>query len=274
MNAGISADVAADGDDRKIAWAIGILNKYKPEFMTVHIGYTDHMQHAHGPFSPEANAAVEAADVLVGRMAQAELAIDPKASIIVVSDHGFVATDTMVNLPALLVQNGLIKLQNPNAKSSHPKITSWDAYIWESGGTAAVMLHDPNDKAMHDKVLDVLKKAQADPSMGIKRILSHDEIAKGGGNLDAAFMIDFKPGFRSGRKFTGSLTTPAPGTGTHGYLPDQEPQMRSSFFAMGAHIDKHKDLGIVDMRQIAPTVAGLLGVSLPDAKQAPLPIKK
>jgi predicted AlkP superfamily pyrophosphatase or phosphodiesterase len=273
MNAGIPAGVAPDGDDRKTAWAIGILNKYKPDFMTVHIGLTDHMQHEHGPFSTEANAAEEAADGLVGRIMQAELAIDPKATIIVVSDHGFVATNIHVNLSALLVQNGLIKLQ-PVPGKKQPKIASWDASVWETGGSAAIMLRDPNDKDTYNKVYEVLKKAQADPSLGIKRIVLHDEFVKGGGNPGAAFMVDFMPGFSVGRKYTGSLAIPAPNTGAHGYLPDQEPQVRSSFFAIGAHIDKHKNLGIVDMRQIAPTVANLLGASLPDAKQPILAIKR
>jgi predicted AlkP superfamily pyrophosphatase or phosphodiesterase len=272
MNAGISNGVAPDGDDRRTEWAIGILNKYKPDFMTVHIGLTDHMQHEHGSFSPEADAAEEAADGLIGCMIQTELAIDPNATIIIVSDHGFVATDTHVNLSALLVQNGLITLEP--GKGRKPKIASWVASVWETGGSASVILHNPNDKITFDKVYTVLQKAEADPSFGIKRIVLHDEIKRRGGNPGAAFMVDFKPGFSVGRKYTGSLTMPAPGTGAHGYLPDQEPQVRSSFFAMGTHIEKHKDLGIIDMRQIAPTLASLLHASLPAADQPILTIIK
>jgi hypothetical protein len=39
--------------------------------------------------------------------------------------------------------------------------------------------------------------------------------------------------------------------------------MRASFFAMGQGIEYGKDLSVVDMRQIAPTLTQLLGVSLP-----------
>jgi hypothetical protein len=46
--------------------------------------------------------------------------------------------------------------------------------------------------------------------------------------------------------------------------------MRSSFFALGAGIAHHRDLGLVDMRQIAPTVAGILHVPMPTAKATPL----
>jgi hypothetical protein len=57
--------------------------------------------------------------------------------------------------------------------------------------------------------------------------------------------------------------------GTHGYLPSF-PEMHASFFAMGFDVSHGRDLGIIDMRQIAPTVASLLGVSLPSAKQPKL----
>ena len=46
--------------------------------------------------------------------------------------------------------------------------------------------------------------------------------------------------------------------------------MRASFFAVGAGIAHHRDLGVVDMRQIAPTVAGILHVAMPTAKATPL----
>ena len=49
--------------------------------------------------------------------------------------------------------------------------------------------------------------------------------------------------------------------------------MRASFFAVGAGIAHHRDLGVVDMRQIAPTVARILRVPMPTAKAAPLHVQ-
>jgi len=80
-----------------------------------------------------------------------------------------------------------------------------------------------------------------------------------------------KPGAEPGWALSGPLVTPAPGTGTHGYLPDR-PEMRASFFVMGPNVAAGRNLGVIDMRQVAPTVAGLLGVSLPTAKGAKLSI--
>jgi predicted AlkP superfamily pyrophosphatase or phosphodiesterase len=50
----------------------------------------------------------------------------------------------------------------------------------------------------------------------------------------------------------------------HGYVPDR-PELRSSFFIVGPHVAAGRSLGEIDMRRIAPTLAGILGVSLRDA---------
>jgi hypothetical protein len=43
---------------------------------------------------------------------------------------------------------------------------------------------------------------------------------------------------------------------------------------MGDGITHGHDLGVVDMHRIAPTIAGILGASLPTAKLPPLEIGK
>ncbi|ODT90227.1 MAG: hypothetical protein ABS86_04130 [Sphingobium sp. SCN 64-10] len=58
----------------------------------------------------------------------------------------------------------------------------------------------------------------------------------------------------------------------HGYFPGS-PALRSSFFLLGKSIAKGKDLGVIDMRTIAPTLAGLLGAPLPDAEVPALPVR-
>jgi hypothetical protein len=42
--------------------------------------------------------------------------------------------------------------------------------------------------------------------------------------------------------------------------------MNSSFFIIGPNIRGSHSLGAIDMRSIAPTLAVILGVSLPDAE--------
>jgi predicted AlkP superfamily pyrophosphatase or phosphodiesterase len=58
----------------------------------------------------------------------------------------------------------------------------------------------------------------------------------------------------------------------HGYLPDL-PEMRASFFLVGPGIAKGRPLGEIDMRQIAPTLASILRLTLAGAEMPALPLR-
>jgi hypothetical protein len=60
-------------------------------------------------------------------------------------------------------------------------------------------------------------------------------------------------------------------TGSHGYVPTHD-EMLASFFIAGPHIRSGADLGQIDMRSIAATLAKAIGVSLSTADLPPLPI--
>jgi hypothetical protein len=60
-----------------------------------------------------------------------------------------------------------------------------------------------------------------------------------------------------------------PARGTHGYL-NTDPDMQALFIASGAHIRHGVDLGSISNLRVAPTIAAILGISLPEAKQPPL----
>jgi hypothetical protein len=110
----------------------------------------------------------------------------------------------------------------------------------------------------------MLDKLAASPEYGIARVIEGAEIARMGGFPDAAYFAELKPGYALGTGTTGPMLTPVPGTGQHGYLPDR-PEMRASFFLLGRGLASGKDLGVIDMRQVAPTLAAILGVKLPSA---------
>jgi predicted AlkP superfamily pyrophosphatase or phosphodiesterase len=128
-----------------------------------------------------------------------------------------------------------------------------------------------DDAALCDRVKQMLTALAAKPENGIARILDADELKKTGGFPGASFLVELKPGYQFGGAFSGPLVTPAPSTGTHGYLPDR-PEMRSSFFILGHGISPGKNLGLIDMRRIAPTLAAILNVKLESAGQPVLAI--
>ena len=78
----------------------------------------------------------------------------------------------------------------------------------------------------------------------------------------------FRPGYEGGRDPAAPATTAAKYKGMHGYLPS-DPAMRSSLFVAGPALKRRGNLGTIDMRAIAPSVARMLGVSLPTAERSP-----
>jgi predicted AlkP superfamily pyrophosphatase or phosphodiesterase len=265
-------DTSIGGDEVKTRYALEILRRYKPAFMTLHLSSLDDAQHAHAPFSAEADQDLEAIDGMVARLARQEFANNPNAVLVIVSDHGFMNISHYVNLFIPFLQAGLIQ-GSINPATSAPVVSSWKAEPWMAGGMAAIMLHDPNDHATEQQVKALLDKLAADPANGIAEVLDREAITKRGAFPDAAFLVAFKPGYYTGAALSGNLITPVPGMrGSHGFSPEF-PEMRASFFAVGAGIAHHRDLGVVDMRQIAPTVARILRVPLPTAKAAPLHVQ-
>jgi predicted AlkP superfamily pyrophosphatase or phosphodiesterase len=254
-------DPSPPGDDIKTRYALDILRTQKPKFMTIHLSSLDEQQHRHGPFSSEADQDLEVIDGQLSQLFAASRANDPKAVALVVSDHGFVRITHKVNLMQPFLHAGLMQSDG-----------SWKAQPWPAGGMAAVMLHDPADSQTEVQVRELLKALEADPSNGIAEVLERDALKRHGAFPEASFLIVMKLGYYALADAASPLVSEIPGTpGSHGFSPEY-PEMRASLFIAGNGIAHHRDLGIIDMRQIAPTVARLLNVRLPSAPLAPLPI--
>jgi predicted AlkP superfamily pyrophosphatase or phosphodiesterase len=269
---GIHPAPRTDQDVTKTAEAVAILQKFHPGLLLVHLTDLDHQEHEHSPFSPEANATLEIIDGQIGQIEQAALAVDPHTRIVIVSDHGFLRVDHRTNLNVLLAHAGLIELGTPAAGKKKPSVLSWQAEAWAAGGSNAIILQHPDDPALVEKVRTVLERAKADPNNGIETILTHDQIVARGGFPNATFLVDYKDGYDPGGALSGAVVEDAPSTGMHGYLPSR-PAMRSAFFISGYGIAKGRNLGVIDMRQIAPTLAGVLNIQLTDAKQPPVKVQ-
>ncbi len=252
-------DTSAEGDENRGKYTEWILEKKHPSLLTLHLSALDHIDHETGPFSPEDIAVLEAIDDTIGKIrATAEKLAPGRAYIAVVSDHGFVRTDTQLNLFPLFREAKLITV---NEKG---KITDWKAIPWVTGGSAAIMLKDPNDAATLSQVRELLAKAASDPANGIDRILEAEELHKRGGYPPASFFVGLKPGWKTGSSLDGPPLSKIKVGGTHGALPDL-PDLHASFFLVGPGVPAGRSLGLIDMRDIAPTLAHEMGLSLPTA---------
>jgi predicted AlkP superfamily pyrophosphatase or phosphodiesterase len=253
-------DTSVEADELRGKYALWILEKKHPGLLTLHLTAFDHIQHEAGPHSREAAAVLERIDGVVGNLREVVERVAPGHGFVaLVSDHGFLPYDQQFTpFPAFREA----KLFTVNEKGS---ITDWKAMPWETGGSAAIVLKDPHDQAIVAQVRELLAKLAGDPANGIDRVLDAEELQKRGGYPNASFFVTLKPGWRTGSAMTGPLVTKVKPGGTHGELPDLA-ELRSTFVLVGPGVPAARDLGVIDMRDIAPTLAKELGWSLPGAE--------
>jgi predicted AlkP superfamily pyrophosphatase or phosphodiesterase len=218
-------DTGVAADEIKTRFALDILGRHRPRFMTLHLSALDDAEHEHGPFSAEANEVLEATDGMLSRLIAAARANDPKAIAVVVSDHGFSSLTHRVNLLIPFIQAGLITMVHD--ADSPPQVTGWTAEPWLAGGMAAIMLRDPGDKATENKVRDLLQRLQADPNNGIAAVLDAEAVRQRAAFPGASFLVVMRPGYHAANATGGDMVADVTGHGGHGFAPD-EPDMHAS----------------------------------------------
>jgi predicted AlkP superfamily pyrophosphatase or phosphodiesterase len=200
-------------------------------------------------------AILERIDTVIGNVREtAERTAPGRTYIAIVSDHGFAKTDAQLNLFPLFRQAKLFTTYDKG------KITDWRAMPWIQSATAAIILKDPADTATLAEVRELLAKLAADPANGIDRILDADELHKRGGFPAASFFVNPKPGWKMGSALDGPVLSKTKPGGSHGELPDL-PDLHAAFFVVGPGVPAGHSLGIIDMRDIAPTLAHAVGLS-------------
>jgi predicted AlkP superfamily pyrophosphatase or phosphodiesterase len=266
--------VAAFNENSSSAWhdqiwtdaAIDILTRHTPNLLLFHLLQTDSLQHEYGALSPAAYAALAYADSCIARLIDAARAAGllDRITFVIASDHGFTSYSHAIRPNVALAQLGLLKLQNGSYRG--------DVWILPEGGEASLFIRDPAKRA----ALTPKLKAYFETQPGIAAVYTAEEAGKFGIPSPSAtdqapeLYILAKPGYA----FQDGTEAPfvkdvEPAKGAHGYL-NTDPDMQALFIASGAHIRKGVDLGQITNLRVAPTIAKILGVTLPAAQQPPL----
>lgn len=256
-------DESVEGDEMRGRFAERLFATERPGFTTVYLTGLDHVQHQDGPDTAAAHAALERIDVAVGRIVAAARKAQPETNIVIISDHGFAAVTHDINMFKAFAQAGLLTL-DPGTGA----ISAWEAMPWFAGGSVAVMLARPGDTALQARAEALLAQLAANPGLGIDRWIKRDALVAMGG-ADAQYFINFRVGYEMSKNPLAPLVGPSASKGMHGYFPDT-PEMRSTLIADGADVKVRGSIGSIRMEDIAPSVARLLQVSLPDADGKPV----
>jgi predicted AlkP superfamily pyrophosphatase or phosphodiesterase len=220
----------------------------RPALALIHIAGVDDAEHAHGPFSPEALAAIEEADAQLGRIVEAVRAAGAweRTLLVVVSDHGFQACSRALAPGVVLAGAGLLDVDAAG------KVVAWRAAAAVEGGSAYI----------HARDADAAERARAALAgrEGVARVLDAAAIRERGGDPSAAFAIEAAEGWELVPGVTGEARVPAPSRGTHGFDADR-PSMRATLLLRipGVAAGTIAGARLVD---VGPTVAAWLGLDL------------
>jgi predicted AlkP superfamily pyrophosphatase or phosphodiesterase len=246
-------------DDLRGKVAVRFLRE-RPDFLAVHLLELDEAQHKFGPRSPEALATVEHLDEILGTIFDELRTLGrwEETTVVLVSDHGFFPVKNEIRVGALLRTLGLVQLDGQGA------LVSWRAMVAPASGTAGLVMHPKATAEDRRKVDDAVKLLLSNPAYGIARAYRGPELLATGGFPGAYVVLEAQPGHvfvRGGE--TLPLVGPTNGfNGAHGYDP-RRPEMRASFIIHGPRVRRNKDLGLIRLVDVAPTIARLLGIELP-----------
>lgn len=253
-------------DDRVGAAAAYLLTTYKPALLAVHLVGTDHFQHEDGRESERVRRAVASADRAIAQIYEAADAagILAATTFVIVGDHGHIDCHTRLAPNVALVEAGLRGAGlGPKTGSAADDRGRWRATFHISSASAFLHLADPNDRAAVALVRAALDRLPA-ATRALFRVVERDELDRLGAAPDAVFALAPRPGVDFTEDAEGVVLRPSSGA-NHGFLPD-EAQMATGFIASGAGIRPGRTVARLEMVDVAPLVAALLGLKLSDAE--------
>ena len=224
-----------------------IMNKYRPNFMSIHLITTDYAQHATGLNSERTYAAVGGADHAVGLIIEnlERNKLLENTTVIVCGDHGFVDTNVSISPNTWLVEEGLL---TPNRGEE------WEACFHGAGAMMFLYLKEPDNKQALKKVFDKLDSLPSDVR-SLFRIIEKKELAELGCDPKVEMAIEPINGVAVTNNRTGNDVLVKRG-GKHGYSSGIDP---TTLVAFGKGVDKEV---IESMQQtgIYSLVLELLGI--------------
>ena len=228
--------------DYAAAIALRAIRKKKPDLTAVHLIDLDDMRHHYGTFSPEAAAAVRRNEERMALFLRAvsETPGMEDALVVAVSDHGHADITRTVTLTEGLVALGL-------ERDFGVQSSGFSAYFFAEREGA-----DPG------RAMAVLRDHQEE--LGISRLYSREELDRMHAVSGPAFACEAAPG----TVFSDGLDGEKRYRATHGFGPGH-PAENCLFAVWGKGIRRGFEMPSMPMRDIAPTLAGLMGLSLPTA---------
>ena len=252
-----------DQDVTRAHLAEFLFKKHMPNLLLVHLETLDETEHQHGPESAEAAATLERIDARIGEIMDAvkDAGLEKSTDFFIVSDHGFMSVNRLIDPNVLLTKAGLLTADEQG------RVTGGKIATVSNGGS--FFIYWPDGKNFQSEV-DAALKPLRDQGLAWG-VFDHHALVEMGADPAAQMALDAPRGAMFGSGAGGELVTEmkTPG-GTHGYFPYRE-GLEASFIACGPHIKSGVNLHRIRMTSIGPTLLKAMGINDPHfGSQPPL----
>ena len=254
-------------DEFAVCIAEDILRNEMPDVSFVHVSAIDIARHYNGVFCKEVDNAIERVDKWISRLLKAvnDAGYYDDTDFVICSDHGHMAITKEINLNVIFSQEGLLSLDNSG------NLLDYDAYCHSASLSGQIMLKDPMNKKLCQKVLDLLLSLKADKAFGICEVYTKEEAQKIF-HLSGPFsyVVEGEDGTEFGHACVGratKLVTDADYTYVktgHGYNPVLGPQ--PVFIASGPDFSKNVMLPSCSILDELPTLIKIFGIEMENLK--------
>ncbi|HXJ78304.1 MAG TPA: ectonucleotide pyrophosphatase/phosphodiesterase [Candidatus Methylomirabilis sp.] len=244
--------------------AAHVVRHHDPGLLLVHFLCVDSFQHLYGPRSPEAYWAIEYVDGLIGRfLASLPEAVSERTAIFVVSDHGFLPSTREIRPNVRLQRLGALRIDGDGRMHGQARFVM-------NHGAGALYALDADSHAVEALAREIAAMEGVSamwPSgeyatLGLPAPVDHRQVAD--------VMFEAAPGYCFGDTAAGDDEHGPPKyLGTHGQRPTYADNA-AFFLAAGAGIARGLALPVIRSRDVAPTVAQTLGLTLESVEGAVL----
>jgi len=227
-----------------------------PRLWLIRLNQTESILHASGFGSVEVDRALSRIDEAIGRIfdcleAQGQLS---ESAIFVVGDVAYRSVHTRIDPNVALVRSGLVG-RDPRTSTG---VRSWLALVRSNGRSAYVYARDAANAIEAREILE----AEAEKT-GAFQVVPAAELANAGADPQAWFGLAAAPGYVIGNGLTRPALRPSDWRSAAGSFPFlSQPGVAVGFVAWGRGIRGQVRVPVLELVDVAPTIATLLGLRL------------